>query len=432
LATHTAIIFADAESSSVDGFNLGSSGNRITLGADDTLSVQHGNLSNSSGAATISNFSTSAWVSGSDLSVSRGNTVSKDVKSSPTESTFDLSVSINGYTSATIYIEIVSAVDTEPDDFSSSLSNITNAIPGVEYALGNFTVAGINTQVTATVSGTASPESQLWYYGNKNAASKNVSNNARLYIWGTASTSYNDSTTATIQVGSRTVSKTITTRADPAVGTRIPFTPSSGAISLDDVRSFFGPKTGTGIAMSDYYRGGDYVIDSTTGTPNNSELPTSGEISLDDFYNSFTTMFFSTNPGNREGDINTTSAAGTTAFNWNRVDDWEVGYGPDMEDGVDYRITHETTTFQEIINNVTTYKVTFNGVDRDLTVAANRSAYSFGYAALGGSAIDVTLTAPQNTEAFISGAITLQIRHKEQPTYVYSTTFYYDYTIYGP
>lgn len=432
MATHTAYVFADNEESLVNGFNLGSSNNRITLGADDTLSVEHSNLSDSSGAATISGFSTSAWVSGSDLSVSRGNTGSRDVKSSPTASTFDLSVSISGYSSATIYIEIVSAVDTLPDDFSDSLNDITNAVPGVEYALGNFVVEDINTQVVASVSGTASTESRVGNNGAKNSSNKNVNVNARIYVWGTASTSYDSSTTATIQVGSRTVSKTITTRADPAVGTRIPFTPSSGAISLDDVRSFFGPKTGTNIAISDYYRGGDYVVDSTTGTPNNSELPTSGEISLDDFYNSFTTMFFSTSPGNREGEINTSTAEGTTAFNWNRVDDWEVGYGPDMEDGVDYRITHETTTFQELINNVTTYKVTFNGVDRDLTVAANRSAYSFGYVALGGSAIDVTVTAPQSTEAFISGAITLQIKHKEQPTYTYSTTFYYDYAIYGP
>lgn len=432
MATHTAYIFADAESSSVIGFNLGSSGNRITLGADDTLSVNHSAASpNSAGAATVSGFSTSAWVSSSDLSVSRNSTESKDVKSSPTESTFDLSVSINGYTSATIYIEVVSAVDTEPDDFSSSLSNITNAVPGVEYALGNFVVAGINTQVTASVSGTASTESRVGNSGAKNSTNKNVDANDRIYVWGTASTSYNASTTATIQVGSRTVSKTITTRTDPAVGTRIPFTPSSGTVSLDDVRSFFGPKTGS-ASMSNYYRGGSYVIGTTTGSPNNSGVPASGTIQLDDFYNSFTTMFFSTSPGNKEGFINTTSAGGTTAFNWNRVDDWEVGYGPDMEDGVDYRITHETTTFQELINNVTTYKVTFNGVDRDLTVAANRSAYSFGYVALGGSAIDVTLTAPQSTEAFISGEITLQIRHKEQPTYTYSTTFYYDYTIFGP
>jgi hypothetical protein len=152
MATHTAYVFADQESSSIIGYSLGSTSTRITLGDGDTLSVNHSNSSpNSAGAATISGFSTSSWTSASNLSVSRGSTGSRDVKTNPTASTYDLTVSISGYGTVTIYVEVVSSVDSEPDDFSSALSDITNANPSQEYYLGRFQVQGINTPVTLSV-----------------------------------------------------------------------------------------------------------------------------------------------------------------------------------------------------------------------------------------------------------------------------------------
>ena len=53
---------------------------------------------------------------------------------------------------------------------------------------------------------------------------------------------------------------------------------TSGAISLLDIQNEFGG--GNPIEISEYYRGGTYVQDA----PVNSNIPTSGEISLDDFY----------------------------------------------------------------------------------------------------------------------------------------------------
>ena len=52
--------------------------------------------------------------------------------------------------------------------------------------------------------------------------------------------------------------------------------PDSGVLSLDDIQTEFG---GTNpISMSEYYRGGSFVTD------NNTDIPTSGEISFSDFY----------------------------------------------------------------------------------------------------------------------------------------------------
>lgn len=53
---------------------------------------------------------------------------------------------------------------------------------------------------------------------------------------------------------------------------------SSGAISLSDLQTEFGGSNP--ISLSEYYRGGAYVPD----TPTNSGVPTSGAISLSDFY----------------------------------------------------------------------------------------------------------------------------------------------------
>lgn len=52
--------------------------------------------------------------------------------------------------------------------------------------------------------------------------------------------------------------------------------PSSGAISLANIQTEFGGSNP--ISLSEYYRGGAYVTDNNTG------VPTSGAIQLDDFY----------------------------------------------------------------------------------------------------------------------------------------------------
>lgn len=54
--------------------------------------------------------------------------------------------------------------------------------------------------------------------------------------------------------------------------------PGSGTITIDDLRTEFGA-TGT-RGLADFYRGGAFVPD----TPTNAGVPTSGTISLDDFY----------------------------------------------------------------------------------------------------------------------------------------------------
>lgn len=432
MANETVTVFGDAETSEFFTGNAGTASNPLLLQVGDTLTVSHLTYSQTNGSIYVSSWASSHWTSTTGVAVSAGSTTTKTVKTGATLNVTDtISIQRTGFTTAYIYVKIVSGIDTTPNDFSGSLSNITGAVPSQEYLIGSFQVSGINTSVSLSTSGTASPQSQVNNNGTKSASTKTVNNGNLIYIYGTAPSTYNSSSTVSTTVGSTTVSRTITTPTDPATGTRIPFTPSSGAISLDDVRSFFGPKTGT-APISNYYRGGTYVINTTTGTPNNSGVPASGTIQLDDFYNAFTAMYFSTAPGNKSDFLVTSTSSDTTTLNWNRDDDWEIGFGPDMEDGVDYRITHETTVYGGNIGAPSVYQISFGGTTRDLTVAANRSSHTFAYSSNNANAITVTVTAPTTTEKFIEGKITFTIRHKEQPSYTDSTVFYYYVTIYGP
>lgn len=433
MSNETVTVFGDAETSELFTGNAGTSSNPLLMLVGDVLTVSHLSYSQAGGALFVSSWASSHWTSTTGVAVGAGSTATKTVKTGATLNVTDtISIQRTGFTTAYIYVKIVSGVDTTPTDFSGSLSNITGAVPSQEYLIGSFQVSGINTSVSLSTSGTASAQSQVGNSGTKSASTKTVNNGSQVYIYGTAPSTYNSSSTVVTTVGSLSVSRTISTPVDPATGTRIPFTPSSGAVSIDNVRSFFGPNTGTSVSLGDYYRGGTYVINTTTGTPNNSGVPASGQIQLDDFYNSFTTMYFSTAPGNKSDFLVTSTSSDTTTLNWNRDDDWEIGYGPDMEDGVDYRITHETTVYGGNIGAPSVYQISFGGTTRDLTVAANRSSHTFAYSGNNANAISVTVTAPTTTEKFIEGKITFTIRHKEQPSYTDSTVFYYYVTIYGP
>ena len=434
MANQTVSVFADAETSSIFVTGGGSSNNRLVMGEGDTLTVTHSLASPSSvGTLTVSGFSTNQFTSSTSMSLYRGTSGTRTVKTSPTVATPNITCSISGYGSGTIFLSIVSSVDTTPDNFGGQFSGRTDANPSQEYLLGTIGVTGINTSVTCSVSGTANTQSRLGSTGTKSSSAKTVSNGDSITIWGTSSSSYNSSTTATVTIGTLTISKTITTIVDPASGTRIPFPVSSGTISLDNVRKFFGPANGA-AALGNYYRGGSYVPNITTGSPNNSGVPTSGTIDMTDFYNSFTTLYFSTAPTNKGNFANNVSSAQTITLNWNKASDWELGYGPDMEDSVDYRITHETTQIGgNFSSGMTAYQITFGGVTRDLTVAANRSSHTFAYYNGSGTvSINLTASSTAYTEFEMFGEITLQARHKQATSYTTSATFTYYFFFFGP
>lgn len=57
--------------------------------------------------------------------------------------------------------------------------------------------------------------------------------------------------------------------------------PSSGTIAISNLQSEFVPTGATGNSLSNFYRGGDFVLNGPSG---NNSIPTSGTISLSNFY----------------------------------------------------------------------------------------------------------------------------------------------------
>jgi hypothetical protein len=72
---------------------------------------------------------------------------------------------------------------------------------------------------------------------------------------------------------------------------------SSGAISLSDIQTEFGGSNP--ISISEYYRGGTYV------TPNNTSVPTSGTISLSNFYGATKQFSFTVSSNQQEMNLST-------------------------------------------------------------------------------------------------------------------------------
>jgi hypothetical protein len=441
--------WADSSFGTIFG-NFGSSTNRYELGPGDTLSLAHADFGNQT--ATLYTFSSAIWTVSGNLSMAPDTTASRTVKSSVSQD-YDVNISVEatGCTTRILYLKIVAAPDTTPNSFS--FDSVTNAIPGEIYCLGYITVTGIDTQVNYSGANGLMADRQIYTGGSTTPTSGLVKNNENLYIYATASSSYNTTTNPSLTVGTLTVSSSITTKPDPGDGTVVPFPISSGTISIDSLREFFGPED-EAASMSYYYRGGDRVPNKTTGTPNNANIPTSGQISLSNFYNSMTYISFSTEPGNGRADLLASTSQSTSderrwdAYDWssiiaNLAQFYEIGYGPDMRTVVEYKITARPSSWLEILtgNNdklemrvgqFTTVQV--GNVVEDTTVY-NLTGLSSGSVGSGWGRdqhlviLDASVGADSDVMIFGHGFIDLQIRIPAQPTYVYTTTIGYKISI---
>lgn len=89
--------------------------------------------------------------------------------------------------------------------------------------------------------------------------------------------------------------------------------PTSGALSLNDIKGEFGGPAAP--SLNDYYAGGTYVPSGTTGT--NGAVPSSGAISINNFYgtSAASTLAISISPGDlyTNGSGTVTSATDTAS-----------------------------------------------------------------------------------------------------------------------
>ena len=428
MANRTVQIYTDDDAGFVATLGGGSSGSRLDMNAGDVLTIIHNSFLGDGGTISVTGFSTNQFTSNSNMSLAEGASSTRTIKTAPTASTVNITCSHAGISNGTIYLNVVSSTDNTPNAFS--FDSVANANPSQEYALGSFTVTGINVGVTAVASGTAGTKTSLTLGGTPTTANKTVTNNQVVYVYGTSSASYGASTSATVTINTVSHTSTITNIGDPSAGTRIPLGITSGAISLDSIRKLFGPATygpiyGT-AAMNTYYRNGTYVPNITSGTPNNSNIPTSGVIDLQDFYSCGTSLYYSSPPSNQFENVDTGSGAVTRTITFS-TNSWTLGYGPSMKYLVDYRFINDIEIYSELAGGIATTAV-LNGSTYNLETASDpiTSPWSSNGVA------QITCVANNLSEAFVVVKLTIEARHKVYTAYTTSTQAYYRFNVFGP
>lgn len=420
MATYTWTFEWDGGSGDYDVTGPGqTAGTRLDIIEGDVLTFNVVGL----GTYAVTPFSASYFTASGDLSlVGNGATGSKTVKSPPTAASFNLTVTRNGTLAKTIYLQTV--VPSNAVDQFSLGADIGSALTSSTYHLAGFTVTGLLNGTFKTMTCT---NGTFRYYRGGAWSAYSTSHSITRLDWINTKVVTGASTgvalTCTLAVtGGVSDSAVVTTGTNIEIA--VPFHITTGAISLLDVANFFaGPKTN--IAINSYYRGGTYVPDiiqnQTAGHP------ASGQIALDDFYTSWTRLYYVNAP--QPGYDTVSSILGTlvtASATWAKALDFEVGYGPDMEDNIDYRFTHNEGSWV-IESGFGTPTFKFNGV----TIAKGAAAYSTGWIT-GFSFITASLEYTGYMQAVYTGSIQMEIRHKYNPSYILSTDVSYFLEIIDP
>lgn len=426
MANVTVQVFADGEFDSVVVLGGGSSGSPKELTDGDTLTVEH--TSGGTGdTITVATFSSAFWTSTSSMSLSENTSATRTIKSSPTYSTLTLTCSASGFTSGTIYLETVEPPppisDSKPNAFT--VDSITDVNPGDLVTFESVSVAGNTASATSRVTGGVE-QSKV---AGSGWTTSDITVNAgdTVYLRATASSSYSTTTSFTLRIGDlsgsngedydyETASFSVTTRSDPGVGQTINFPISSGTISMGDIIEFFhfapvvgdfGPQPAEDLAS--YYRGGDYVPD----VAGNSGIPTSGTISLDDFYGS-ETRWYVTAPSAFYRNVNTLSGPSSFTLQFTIYDDlFGGGYAPNVGKRSEFKNGSPVIIWD---NNPGT-----------LTLTGGSSTYTSNFS------LTVSTSSGANQEREIYGYIPMDARNAEDTSVTQTgLRVYFWFFFYGP
>lgn len=199
----------------------------------------------------------------------------------------------------------ITAGDTTPDNFT--FADLIDQARSTYVTSNLITVSGINTPVSISITGGEYSKN----FGAWTSSTGTVSNADKVRLRVYSSSLFNVTNTATLTISSLSRSWNVSTSpAGTSMG--VVYIQSSGAISMRDLWEVFGGPfqyEPTYNNLSDYYRGGTYVIaDSyTTG------IPSSGTISLSDFYSKGAEQFVRNNLSQSAFGYNPSSSPGATA-----------------------------------------------------------------------------------------------------------------------
>lgn len=224
--------------------------------------------------------------------------------------------------------------------------------------------------------------------------------------------------TVKIYIGDIVKTVTLTTGKEvvPAEHFPISFGHTSGSLSLNEIRGFFG---GTG-ALSDYRRGQRNVPDISA----NSKIPTTLPLKITDFRGAATALYIARHPYDDFEEIDTSKGEVTTSTSWHIWDeglrDWDVGFSPLVENNMEFRYTHSVRT-QSGWGNSSPASV------RLWSPSGNSGAWSKD-----NKQVNVIATFRKNAECRAIITVTFWARHKNFPDKVLSTTADFQITAKGP
>jgi len=187
------------------------------------------------------------------------------------------------------------------------------------------------------------------------------------------------------------------------IGVNIPLGISSGAIDMNTLRNFFGEPTynSNTIAMSNLYKNGDLV----PFLNENSSIPTSGTISLSNFYNANTTLLVDKHPAQKSTFVGF-GQTGTAEVVWNQ------SILPNGESDVDigYKALKSVLEYRWVIN-ITSTQGSISGLSR--IIASGVTSYMSGnsHTTAWGDTMTLILQVDHGLNTgFISGTVYMEAR----------------------
>ena len=224
----------------------------------------------------------------------------------------------------------------------------------------------------------------------------------------------------------------------------IPFGHGSGAISMQDLIDFFGGAPNATIPyyppnnLGSFYKGGAVV----PNIAQNAAIPTSGAISLSNFRNAYTDLYFVRTPATKQINKNTITTGGQVVAAWYLFDgmwgnpaDWEMGYGANMKYACQYQYTLTITSYNVFAGGVYIYP-------RLTAATPSPVGYSSGlktgfvdatsWTEAGNLGFGVEMFVYQNTEAYVTGYITMSVRHPLALSTVITTNVNFTFNVFGP
>lgn len=321
-----------------------------------------------------------------------------------------------GGTSLYIHFEVSASADTTPDNWT--FGPVSNGKLSHRYIYYKR-IEGISTQVQCSVSGPGNPKLVV-NNSSTETTSVTVRNGDRLQVRATSPSTFDTSIGVTVTCGTASAVWNISTAVapDPNLHPKIPSNLTL-PISLDAVGEFFGKTPGVypnyqkTTELSKYLYGGPYI-------PNiveNSHVPSTLPIKLSDLVGTYTSLYFSDPPVDKGVGKDTTSAAQSITTSWALNTDFSLGYGENIGEQMQYRVTLLSQESSGDVESLTGPKYSipapgaFSAMNRQFSVSSSCARY---------------------TEAMIRGLLKLEARHPKYPSTIVSTEMYFTMLYYGP